>query len=65
MQIVDTGVCKVTMSGQAIKVGENRLVFTVQNAVGSVTHATYIVELGDDDGFLSFVQNPLQLECVM
>lgn len=56
------GVYKVTMSGQAIKVGENRLDFTVQNGVGSVTHASYIVELGDDDGLRIATPNDLYID---
>lgn len=56
------GVYKVTISGQAIKVGENRLDFTVQNVVGSVTHASYIVELGDDDGLHIATPNDLYID---
>lgn len=34
----------------------------VQNGVGSVTHASYIVELGDDDGLRIATPNDLYID---
>ena len=36
--------------------------FTVQNGVGSVTHSSYIVELGDDDGLRIATPNDLYID---
>ena len=46
------GTFTATVYGQSVQYGLNRLDFTIQNAVGSITHSSYFVDIADQDGFL-------------
>jgi hypothetical protein len=44
------GTYRVSVMGQPVAFGINHLDFKVESAVGSVTHVSYVVEIGDQDG---------------